>query len=250
MFSFFMDLSYYMQAFIAGIFTFMITVMGSALVFFFKKDESKLFNVLLAFSAGIMLSAAFFSLINPAFSLCESLHINSYLICFLGIMAGTLLLYFGERFTSKSNELMLSITLHNIPEGLSIGVAFGSIFYGIEGATLMAALILTLGIAIQNFPEGSAVSLPLLKNGYSPLKAFLYGALTACVEPISALLGAVLVMKIQIILPFCLTFAAGAMIYVVVNELVPSCMQKNSAKMSFFILLGFAIMMVLEILFS
>ena len=144
--------------------------------------------------------------------------------------------------------LIFSITLHNIPEGLVVGVAFGSLAYGIEGATLASALTLAIGIGIQNFPEGSAVSLPLRRDGMSRGKAFFIGQLSGMVEPISAVIGAILVLKIQIILPFLLAFAAGAMVYVVVEELIPES-QSNRKKdlMAFFTLIGFSVMMVLDV---
>ena len=144
--------------------------------------------------------------------------------------------------------LIFSITLHNIPEGLVVGVAFGSLAYGIEGATLASALTLAIGIGIQNFPEGSAVSLPLRRDGMSRGKAFFIGQLSGMVEPISAVIGAILVLKIQIILPFLLAFAAGAMVYVVVEELIPES-QSNTRKdlMALFTLIGFSVMMILDV---
>lgn len=144
--------------------------------------------------------------------------------------------------------LIFSITLHNIPEGLAVGVAFGSTAYSLEGATLTAAMLIALGIGIQNFPEGTAVSVPLRREGMSRKKAFFYGQLSGLVEPISGVLGALLVLKIRILLPFLLSFAAGAMIYVVVEELIPES-QTNKKKdlMSLFTIIGFTIMMILDI---
>ena len=144
--------------------------------------------------------------------------------------------------------MVLAVTLHNIPEGLVVGVAFGSLAYGIEGATLASALTLAIGIGIQNFPEGSAVSLPLRRDGMSRGKAFFIGQLSGMVEPISAVIGAILVLKIQTILPFLLAFAAGAMVYVVVEELIPES-QSNTRKdlMALFTLIGFSVMMVLDV---
>jgi len=142
----------------------------------------------------------------------------------------------------------LSITLHNIPEGLAVGVAFGSIFYGLDGATLASSCILALGIGLQNFPEGTAVSVPLRREGLSRSKAFLYGQLSGIVEPIAGVIGAILVLKIRFILPFLLAFAAGAMIYVVVDELIPAS-QSNEKKelMALSTLIGFSIMMILDV---
>ena len=144
--------------------------------------------------------------------------------------------------------LIFSITLHNIPEGMAIGVAFGSVFYNLEGATLAAAVMLAIGIGIQNFPEGSAVSLPLRREGMSPPKAFFFGMLSGIVEPISAVVGAVLVIKVQVLLPILLSFAGGAMIYVVVQELIPES-QTNKKKdlMALFTIFGFLLMMIFDV---
>ena len=147
--------------------------------------------------------------------------------------------------------LITSITLHNIPEGLAVGVAFGSIIYGLNGATFESASLLALGIGLQNFPEGTAVSVPLRREGFSRKKAFFFGQLSGIVEPISGVLGALLVLKIRLLLPFFLSFAGGAMIYVVIEELVPES-QTNEKKdlMALFTLIGFAIMMILDLAFS
>ena len=144
--------------------------------------------------------------------------------------------------------LIVSITLHNIPEGLAIGVAFGSLAYGLEGATLASAVTLAIGIGLQNFPEGSAVSFPLRREGYSRKKAFFYGQLSGIVEPIAGVLGALLVVNIRFLLPFLLAFAAGAMIYVVVQELIPES-QTNQQKdlMAIFTLIGFGVMMIMDV---
>ena len=144
--------------------------------------------------------------------------------------------------------LISSITIHNIPEGLAVGIAFGSVFYGINGATTLSAIMLALGIGLQNFPEGSAVSIPLLREGISRKKAFFYGQLSAIVEPIFGVIGAILVLRVRSLLPFFLSFAAGAMIYVVVSELIPES-QSNEKKnvMAIFTILGFSIMMILDV---
>ena len=144
--------------------------------------------------------------------------------------------------------LISSITIHNIPEGMAVGIAFGSIYYGINGASIISAIMLAIGIGLQNFPEGSAVSIPLLREGMSRKKAFIYGSLSAIVEPIFGVLGAILILKIRILLPFFLSFAAGAMIYVVVSELIPES-QTNEKKdlMAIFTIIGFSIMMILDV---
>ena len=144
--------------------------------------------------------------------------------------------------------LILSITLHNIPEGMAVGVAFGSLAYHLEGATLMAALLLALGIGLQNFPEGMAVSVPLLRDGYTRRKAFMIGQFSGIVEPIAGMLGALLVLRVRLLLPYMLSFAAGAMIYVVCEELIPESQQgRHKDLMAFFTLIGFSIMMVMDV---
>jgi len=167
--------------------------------------------------------------------------------------------YFDKKISFKKNTddsssfkrvlmLIFSITLHNIPEGLAVGVAFGSVFYGLDGATVTSASILALGIGLQNFPEGTAVSVPLRREGLSRRKAFFFGQLSGIVEPISGVIGAILVLKVRVILPFLLAFAAGAMIYVVVQELIPAS-QANKKKeiMALFTLIGFSVMMILDV---
>ena len=192
----------------------------------------------------------------------NKLNIITWLVVSLGFLAGGLLLFFGDkvfdhltkkREITKNNTkriimLISSITLHNIPEGMAIGVAFGSIFYGIDGATTSAAVMLAIGIGIQNFPEGSAVSLPLRREGFGRLKSFVYGSLSGIVEPIAAVIGAILVLKIQYLLPILLAFAGGAMIYVVIQELIPES-QANKKKnlMALFTILGFVIMMIFDV---
>ncbi|MCI8568835.1 MAG: ZIP family metal transporter [Bacilli bacterium] len=260
--NYFLNLTPIWQALIAGCFTFLVTSLGAAVVFVFKSVNKNIMDSMLAISAGIMLSASFFSLLNPAVEIAEELNLKVWLVVFIGIIFGGILLYAGDKlleFLSKNKDsgslslrrcamLFTSITLHNIPEGLVVGVAFGAIAYGIDNATVFAAISLTIGIAIQNFPEGSAISLPLRREGLSRFKSFMFAMLSGIVEPIAAVIGALLVMKIQIILPFILSFAAGAMIFVISMELIPES-QSNKKKdlMAFLTLLGFSIMMVLEI---
>lgn len=260
--NFLMNLSPVWQSLIATIFTWSITCLGASIVFFFKKVNKSVMDALLGFSAGVMIAASFWSLLNPAISMADSLKMNSWLVVFLGFFSGGLLLYLGDKIYTiftKNKEigtdkfkrclmLMFSITLHNIPEGLVVGVAFGSLTYAIDGSNLAAAITLAIGIGLQNFPEGSAVSLPLRREGLSRKKAFFYGQLSGIVEPISAVIGAILVLKIKTVLPFLLAFAAGAMIYVVVEELIPES-QSNKKKdlMALFTLIGFSIMMILDV---
>jgi len=252
------------QAGLATLFTWSITAIGASLVYFFKKINKNIMDGMLGFAAGVMIAASFFSLIAPAIAMAENLGLIPWLITFLGFFSGGLLLYIGDKIydiyerkhqkekkqSSLKRCIMLvsSITLHNIPEGMAVGVAFGSVVYGLEGASLIAAWTLALGIGLQNFPEGTAVSMPLRREGLSRNKAFFIGQLSGIVEPIAGIIGAILVMKIQSLLPFLLAFAAGAMIYVVVEELIPES-QTNQKKdrMALFTLIGFSIMMILDI---
>ncbi len=249
-----------LQSLIAGTITFLVTVMGSSVVFFFKKVNKNIMDIMLSLSAGIMLSASFFSLLNPSIEIANNLKLTTWLIVLIGFISGGVLLYLGDKLLNllekkgkksisnirRSIMLFSSITLHNIPEGLVLGVAYGSIIYGFN--TLMSALILTIGIAIQNFPEGSAISLPLRRDGISRFKAFIVGSLSAVVEPIFAVLGSLLVLKIKVFLPFILSLTAGAMIFVIVMELIPES-QTNKRKdlMALFLMVGFSIMMILEL---
>ena len=265
MFVSFINLSYPIQALIATLFTWAITACGASVVFLFKKVNKSVLDAMLGFAAGVMIAATFFSLLSPAIEMAESLKMIPWLIVSLGFLGGGILLYIGDKVfdillkrtnkdTTQKNSLkrsimlIASITLHNIPEGMAIGVAFGSIAYGIEGATISAAIMLALGIGIQNFPEGSAVSLPLRREGMSRTKAFLFGNLSGIVEPISAVIGAILVLKVQVLLPILLSFAGGAMIYVVVQELIPES-QTNKKKdlMALFTILGFIVMMIFDV---
>ncbi len=237
-------------------------MLGAAIVFFFKEIKKSIMDALLGFAAGVMIAASFWSLLNPAIEMANQFKMNAWLVVFLGFFSGGLLLFIGDKFytvfskkksiaTDKAKRcvmLIFSITLHNIPEGLVVGVAFGSLAYGLEGATLASAITLAIGIGLQNFPEGSAVSLPLRRDGLSRGKAFFYGQLSGVVEPIAAVIGTILVLKVQTILPFLLAFAAGAMIYVVVEELIPES-QTNKRKdlMALFTLVGFSVMMILDV---
>ena len=265
MIDFFMELNPVWQAFLATLFTWLLTALGASLVFFFKKVNKTILDAMLGFAAGVMIAASFWSLLEPATEMAENLNMITWLVVFLGFFSGGLLLYFSDKIfnhienkkkkTIKENKkfkrsilLFFSITLHNIPEGMAIGVAFGALAYGLEGATLTAACLLALGIGIQNFPEGSAVSIPLRREGMSRTKAFYYGQLSGVVEPIAGVIGALLVLKMLTVLPFLLSFSAGAMIYVVVQELIPES-QSNQKKsiMALFTIIGFSVMMVLDI---
>lgn len=256
MFDWFINLNYIYQALLATLFTYLMTGLGASIVFFFKNISKNIMDAMLGFAAGVMTAASFFSLLSPAIEHCEALNLTPWLIIFLGFFSGGLLLFISDKvfnkLLSKKNKRILmlvsSITIHNIPEGLAVGIAFGSIYYGLSGATTLSASLLALGIGLQNFPEGSAVSIPLLREGMSRKKAFFYGQLSAIVEPIFGIIGALLVLKVRILLPFFLSFAAGAMIYVVVSELIPES-QSNKKKevMAIFTIIGFSVMMILDV---
>lgn len=261
MINWYINLAYPVQALIATIFTWAITSLGAAIVFLFKKINKTAMDAMLGLSAGVMLAATFWSLLSPALEMAENLNLTSWIIVSVGVLLGGLLLFTGDKIFDKLTKkktnshsikrslmLIFSITLHNIPEGMAIGVAFGSIAYNLNGATLTSAVMLAIGIGIQNFPEGSAVSLPLRREGMSRTKSFFFGALSGIVEPISAVIGAILVLKVQILLPILLSFAGGAMIYVVVQELIPES-QTNKKKdlMALFTILGFLIMMIFDV---
>ncbi len=255
MLDFLINLNPVLQALLATIMTYLFTMAGSALVFFFKKTNRNMMDAMLGLAGGVMVAASFFSLIAPAIEKAENLGQVPWLIVSVGFLLGGVLLFITDKLSSKiiknsANKknfmLMLSITIHNIPEGLVVGLAFGSLVYG--NVTLMSAFMLALGIGIQNFPEGSSISLPLRRSGMSRSKAFFFGQISGIVEPIAGVIGALLVLKIESILPISLAFAAGAMIYVVVEEIIPES-QTNKRKdlMAFFTLIGFVIMMILDV---
>lgn len=260
-----MNFFYIKMALYATLFTWFVTALGASMVFAFKKVSNKIMSIMFGFGAGVMIAASFFSLILPGIELAEKMNQISYLTVGVGFLAGGLFLFVIDIImphlhikkeepegisTSWSRKilLVLAITLHNIPEGLAIGVAFGTIATGIEGATLSSAWILAIGIGLQNFPEGMAVSVPLRSEGISRKKSFFYGQLSGFVEPISAVIGVVLVTLIEPILPFILGFAAGAMIYVVAEELIPSGKTSKENKYGTIgVMIGFLIMMILDI---
>jgi len=256
MFDWFINLNYIYQALIATIFTYLMTALGAGIVFFFKNISKNIMDAMLGFAAGVMTAASFFSLLSPAIEHCESLNLTPWFMISIGFLSGGLLLFLSDKIfnkiLSRKNKRILmlisSITIHNIPEGLAVGIAFGSVYYGLTGATTISAILLAIGIGLQNFPEGSAVSIPLLREGMSKKKSFFYGQLSAIVEPIFGVIGAILVLKVRILLPFFLSFAAGAMIYVVVSELIPES-QSNKKKeiMAIFTIIGFTIMMILDV---
>ena len=261
MLSFFAGLPHLLQALLATLFTWSVTAAGAALVYLFRRPKKIFLDGMLGFSAGVMMAASYWSLLEPAIELAESLAMNAWLTALIGLLSGGALLLAGDQFygyvshkkqyrlsDKRCAMLMLSITLHNIPEGMAVGVAFGSLAYALEGATLTGACLLALGIGLQNFPEGTAVSVPLLREGHSRNYAFFMGQLSGLVEPAAGIIGALMVLRIQQLLPYMLSFAAGAMIYVVAQELIPESQQNaNKTVITFFTMAGFALMMVLDV---
>ena len=249
------------MAFLATLFTWGITALGAMSVFFFKKMNQKILDLTLGFAAGVMIAASFWSLLMPAIELGDELGYVEWLLPSLGFLCGGFFVIVADIFLdrvmekkkvinhSKKRSILLvsAITLHNIPEGLAIGVAFGSVALGLEGASLISACLLAIGIGLQNFPEGAGVALPIRREGYSRKKSFFYGQASGIVEPIAGILGAILSMFIQSILPFLLSFAAGCMISVVGRELLPesSKIHKNHATIG--LIAGFIVTMILDV---
>ncbi len=254
-------------ALIAALFTWGVTAFGASMVFFFKSINRKVLNSMLGFAAGVMIAASFWSLLKPAIEMTEASGGISWLPAVTGFLAGGAFLLIidnilphlhlglkidkaeGIKTTwQRSVLLVLAITLHNIPEGLAIGVAFGALANNPDIGILTGAIALALGIGLQNFPEGAAVSIPLRREGFSRLKAFNYGQLSGVVEPIAAVLGAYLVLVMEPLLPYALSFAAGAMIFVVVEELIPESQNGGESDWSTIgAMLGFTTMMFLDV---
>ncbi len=258
------------QALIGTLFTWAVTALGASLVFFFKKIDKSVLNAMLGFAAGVMTAASFWSLLAPSIEMAEELGQLPWLTAALGFLGGGAFLLAVDKLLphlhtgldisqaegiktgwQRSILLVLAITLHNIPEGLAVGVAFGAVAYGLPSASLAGAIALAIGIGLQNFPEGAAVSIPLRREGFSRKKAFLLGQASGIVEPIFGVIGAFAVMSMRPILPYALSFAAGAMIYVVIEELIPEGRQGETKRHSDITtigyLIGFAIMMILDV---
>ena len=256
------------QALMATGFTWFVTALGAGLVFFFKTINRKVLDTMLGFAAGVMIAASFWSLLAPAIEMSEEAGNLPWLAPLIGFLMGGAFLKLADsllphvhmvgRPTEKAEGiktswgrsilLVTAITLHNIPEGLAVGVAFGAVAAGIPSATLAGAVALAIGIGIQNFPEGAAVSIPLRREGLSRVKSFWYGQMSGMVEPIAGVIGAVAVLYMRPLLPYALSFAAGAMIYVVVEELIPEAQGSgNSDNATIGTMLGFAVMMLLDV---
>lgn len=273
-FDYFLSLNPVFQALIAGLFTWFCTIFGSAFVFFFKQVNQKLLDSMMGFAAGVMIAASVWSLLEPSFDFAKQSSSEWYwLPTLIGFLIGGLFLRTLDYLVphlhlskpieeaegmqtrhrlSKSMLLFLAITIHNIPEGLAIGVAFGAVATLGEGADTLpltlSAIGLAIGMGLQNVPEGSALSMPLRAEGHSRMKAFAYGAFSAIVEPIGAVIGALFVISMTSILPYALAFAAGAMIFVVVEELIPESQSNGNTDLATLsLMLGFSLMMILDV---
>jgi ZIP family zinc transporter len=256
-----------MQALFGGLFTWFITAAGAALVLFVKKMNKSVLDSMLGFAAGVMIAASFWSLLAPAIEMSGGLSVPKWFPAAAGFVAGGAFLYIldkiiphlhpglrlesaeGIHTTWKRSVLLVSaITLHNIPEGLAIGVAFGAAASGFPEATLGGAMAVALGIGIQNFPEGTAVAMPLRREGMSSFKSFMYGQFSGIVEPIAAVIGAYAVIAMRSMLPYALAFAAGAMIFVVIEELIPESQQGDDTDIATAgAIFGFTAMMILDV---
>jgi ZIP family zinc transporter len=268
MFGWFTSLNHILQALLATCFTWLVTALGAALVFFFKTIGRRLLDGMLGFASGVMIAASYWSLLAPAIALAEEEGaIPAWLAVGGGFLLGGVFLFAVDRLLphlhggmpgeetegiptswQRSVLLVLAITVHNIPEGLAVGVAFGALATHLPGASLAGAVALALGIGLQNFPEGTAVSVPLRREGLSRLKAFWYGQLSGVVEPVAGVLGALAVVVAKPLLPYALAFAAGAMIYVVADELIPEAHREKHGHIAITgVMLGFVTMMALDV---
>jgi zinc transporter, ZIP family len=255
------------QTLVATGFTWFLTALGAAVVFLSREFNQKLLDVMNGFAAGVMIAASFWSLLAPAIEMSNNRNVPGWIPAAVGFLAGGLVLWVIDKVLPhlhpdlaieqaegvhthwrRSVLLVLAITLHNIPESLAIGVAFGAAASGFEAASLTGAIALAVGIGIQNFPEGLAVSMPLRREGLHPFRCFWYGQLSAAVEPVAGLAGAAVVVVAEPILPYALSFAAGAMMFVVVEELIPESQRRGNTDMATLgTLAGFTVMMILDV---
>lgn len=267
MLAFFEQFSPIIQALIATLFTWVVTALGAAFVFVNKVVSRKLMVSMLGFAAGVMIAASFFSLLLPAIEMSETAGTPGWLPAVVGFLTGGLFLWGVDKILphlhqglrtdqaegvkthwQRSVLLVMAITLHNIPEGMAVGVAFGAVAAGIPAASLTGAIALAIGIGLQNFPEGMAVSMPLRGEGLSRTRAFLMGQASGIVEPIAGVLGALAVLLVRPLLPYALSFAAGAMIYVVIEELIPESQRDTNTDIATLgAMVGFALMTFLDV---
>jgi len=258
------------QALIAGLATWAMTGLGAAAVFLTREVNRKFLDVMLGFAAGVMSAAIYWSMLAPAIKIAIARNLPPWLPAAVGFLLGGIFLRVFDRilphlqFDSpiekaegiktpwrRSTLLILAMTLHNIPEGLAIGIAFGAVAAGSPAATLQAAIALAIGIGIQDIPEGLAVSIPLRREGISRLRSFWYGQLSGVVEPIAAIIGAVAVIMAQSILPYTLAFAAGAMFFIIVEEIIPESQSAGNTDLATMgTIVGFVVMMILDVAFG
>jgi ZIP family zinc transporter len=263
----FAELHPIVQAFLATLFTWFVTALGAAPVLFTARLSQRFLDTMLGIAAGVMIAASYWSLLAPAIEIGDRLSGVGWLPAATGFLAGGAFLWLADKVLphlhpgapaegtegirtswERSTLLVLAITLHNIPEGLAVGVAFGAVALGLPEATFGAAVALALGIALQNFPEGTAVAMPLRREGMGPARSFMYGQASGSVEPLAAILGAGLVLLVQPLLPYALAFAAGAMIFVVAEELIPEAQRKGGTDLpTIGLMIGFTIMMCLDV---
>ncbi|MEJ2324124.1 MAG: ZIP family metal transporter [Nitrospirota bacterium] len=256
-----------LQALLATLFTWAMTALGAGVIFLRKELSRKMLDGMLGFAAGVMIAASYWSLLAPAIEMSEGSGVPAWFPAFTGFLLGGAFLRVVDGILphlhvgfpmseaegisttwKRTTLLVLAITLHNIPEGLAVGVAFGAVAYGLPAATLGGAIALAIGIGIQNFPEGTAVSMPLWREGLSRPRSFWYGQLSGLVEPVAGVLGAAFVLLAKPLLPYALSFAAGAMIFVVVEEVVPESQRGGNADFATMgTMLGFAVMMFLDV---
>lgn len=256
-----------LQALLATLFTWGVTALGASTIFLIKELNRKMLDGMLGFAAGVMIAASYWSLLAPAIEMSEGGPFPVWFPPAVGFVFGGIFLWGLDKILPhlhmgypmsdaegiqtawhRTTLLVLAITLHNIPEGLAVGVAFGAVAIGLPSATLSGAIALAIGIGLQNFPEGFAVAAPLRRAGVSRLKSFWYGQLSALAEPFAAVLGATVVLTAQVILPYALAFAAGAMIFIVVEEVIPESQHEGNTDMATTgAMLGFTIMMVLDV---
>ena len=265
---FFVSIGPVKSALLATVFTWLVTGAGASLVFFFKSMHRGVLDAMLGFTGGVMVAASFWSLLNPAIEMSERMYPDMiWMPAAVGFFLGAMFIFVLDRFTPhlhinfgieetegvktklhRTTLLILAITLHNIPEGLAVGVLFGAAALGMPDASVAGAIALAIGIGIQNFPEGIAVSMPLRRHGVSRLKSFWYGQLSAIVEPFAGVIGALAVIYVQPILPFALAFAAGAMIFVVVEEVIPETQRDKYTDVAVLGFIGgFLVMMILDV---
>jgi ZIP family zinc transporter len=268
MIDFFQNYSPIIQVLIATGFTWGVTAAGAALVFFTRSVNQRLMDSMLGFAAGVMIAASFWSLLAPGIEMAQQMGQTPWLTAVIGFMGGGIFMRLTDRLLphlhpglainqsegiktswQRSTLLVLAITLHNIPEGLAVGVAFGAVAAGLPSATIGGAIALAIGIGLQNFPEGTAVSMPLRRDGMGKKKSFFLGQASGIVEPVAGVLGALFVLQMQSVLPYALCFAAGAMIFVVVEELIPESQRivANIDLVTMATMAGFSVMMILDV---